>query len=202
MSLPTDWRADPVVLVEGDMIPALTLSAQMLCSLALGDDEAAIREAWTSATRRTLDTLATGVDCYLVQAGFPLSAEDKQQCTVVSQMLTAFVRTLSALRPDDISDIKSAHADLFSNLEPAMIALLDRIREHFIGSVIKRQALHAERSGRAVSELSGISEKIFFISINASVEAARVGEMGKGFTVIASEIRALAQEAQTAIKAV
>lgn len=47
----------------------------------------------------------------------------------------------------------------------------------------------------AVQSISDVSLKVKLISLNASVEAARVGEHGRGFAVIAQEIRLLSENA-------
>ncbi len=61
-------------------------------------------------------------------------------------------------------------------------------------SEVERLSEAADRIGSVIGIIQEIAEQTNLLALNATIEAARAGEAGKGFAVVASEVKALASQ--------
>jgi methyl-accepting chemotaxis protein len=67
-----------------------------------------------------------------------------------------------------------------------------------VGENITHLAEQVQTIGEIIATVNDLAEQSNLLAVNASIEAAKAGEQGKGFSVVAQEVKSLAEQSKQA----
>lgn len=120
--------------------------------------------------------------------------------------IDSFVAQAEALMQGQMAGKSGAFVELVAGpLLERLNAITDHISKtlnHFHDSQKTQSSANARAVSEALTAIENVSVNVRIIAINAATEAVRAGESGKGFAIIAQEIRRLSDQAGALVQSV
>ncbi len=127
----------------------------------------------------------------------------------ISQIMMNFTHTVSSIMMHTKEAVVSAHQaqqqmeanqQIISNAVEGISGLIQAI--HKVAAVIRELDDQNKKIDSILASIHAIATQTNLLALNASIEAARAGEAGRGFSVVADEIRELANSTQRSTAAI